>query len=165
MENLGVQIDEIIERYPDKPEYLIFLLQDIQSSYGYISPEAMQLACDRTGVPLTQGYSVATFYQSFRLDPSGEHEIRVCLGTACHLKGGQRLVEDLERRLNIKAGETTADMRYTLNTVNCVGACALSPVAIIDDEYHPHATARKLEKRLKAIDQTDAADEKEAGHA
>lgn len=165
MEHYGVQLDEIIERYPAKPEYLIFLLQDIQSRYGYISPDAMQQACDRTGVPLTQGYSVATFYQSFRLDPSGEHEIRVCLGTACHLNGGHRIVEDLQRRLNVKPGETTADMRFTLNTVNCVGACALAPVVVIDNEYHPHATAKKIEKNLKSLDQLSEAQEKEGGHA
>jgi NADH-quinone oxidoreductase subunit E len=165
MEHYGVQLDEIIERYPDKPEYLIFLLQDIQSSYGYISPDAMQLACERTGVPLTQGYSVATFYQSFRLDPSGEHEIRVCLGTACHLNGGQRIVEDLQRRLKVQPGETTADMRFTLNTVNCVGACALAPVVVIDNEYHPHATAKKIEKHLKSLDQPIQVQEKEGGHA
>lgn len=165
MEHYGVQIDEIIERYPDKPEYLIFLLQDIQASYGYISEDAMQQACDRTGVPLTQGYSVATFYQSFRLDPSGEHELRVCLGTACHLKGGQRLVEDLERRLNVEAGGTTEDMRYTLSTVNCVGACALAPVAVVDDEYLPNATAKKVEKYLKTLDQTSEDQTKEGGNA
>jgi NADH-quinone oxidoreductase subunit E len=165
MEHYGVQLDEIIERYPDKPEYLIFLLQDIQSSYGYISPDAMQQACERTGVPLTQGYSVATFYQSFRLDPSGEHEIRVCLGTACHLNGGQRIVEDLERRLNIKPGETTADMRFTLNTVNCVGACALAPVVVLDNEYHPNATARKIEKQLKSLDRLEGGQAQEGGHA
>ncbi|RJQ68390.1 MAG: NAD(P)H-dependent oxidoreductase subunit E [Desulfobacteraceae bacterium] len=165
MEHYGVQIDEIIERYPEKPEYLIFLLQDIQSAYGYISAQAMQLACDRTGVPLTQGYSVATFYQSFRLDPSGEHAIRVCLGTACHLKGGQRLVEDLQRRLDVKAGETTADMRFTLNTVNCVGACALAPVVVVDDTYLANATSKKIEKHLKTIDQECVVQEKEAGHA
>jgi NADH-quinone oxidoreductase subunit E len=163
MTHYGAQIDEIIDRYPGKPEFLIFLLQDIQSSYGYISPEAMQMACDRAGVPLTQGYSVATFYQSFRLDPCGEHEIRVCLGTACHLKGGHRLVEDLERRLGIAAGGTTDDFRYTLNTVNCVGACALAPVAVVDREYLPNATVKKLEKHLKVLEHTQN-DEKEGGH-
>ncbi len=165
MEPQGVQIDEIMERYPDKPEYLIFLLQDIQASYGYISAQAMQLACDRIGVPLTQGYSVATFYQSFRLDPSGEHEIRVCLGTACHLKGGQRLVEDLERRLNVEAGGTTEDLRFTLNTVNCVGACALAPVVVVDNEYQPNATSKKLEKYLKTIDALAGVEAKEGAHA
>lgn len=165
MSHYGVQLDEIIERYPDKPEYLISLLQDIQGSYGYISPEAMQQACDRTKVPLTQGYSVATFYQSFRLDPSGEHEIRVCLGTACHLKGGPRIVEELERRLDVEAGGTTEDMRYTLNTVNCVGACALAPVVVVDEEYFPNVTAKKLEKQLKSLDAQAEMDGEEMGYA
>jgi NADH-quinone oxidoreductase subunit E len=157
-------LDEIIERYPGQSEYLITMLQDIQANYGYISKESMQLACDRVGVPLTQGYSVATFYQSFRLDPKGEHEIRVCSGTACHLKGSQRLVEELERRLGVPAGGTTEDMRYTLNTVNCVGACALAPVVVVDDEPQPNMTAKKLEKQLKIIDQELNIDTKEQGN-
>ena len=152
MHHPGIVIDDILERYPESPEYLIFLLQDIQTSYGYISPESMQLVCDHTGVPATQAYSVATFYQSFRLEPQGEHDIRVCLGTACHLKGGQRIVEELERRLDVEAGGTTADMRYTLNTVNCVGACALAPVVVIDETYHPGTTVDKLDKQLKIIE-------------
>ena len=85
-------IEDIMDRYPEKPEYLIFLLQDIQADCGYISSESMQRVSEHTGVPITQAYSVATFYQSFRLEPPGEHQIRVCLGTACHLKGGQRIV-------------------------------------------------------------------------
>jgi NADH-quinone oxidoreductase subunit E len=165
MSHYGVQIDEIIERYPDKPEYLISLLQDIQGRYGYISADAMQQACDRTGVPLTQGYSVATFYQSFRLDPSGEHEIRVCLGTACHLKGGPRIVEELERRLDVASGGTTEDMRYTLSTVNCVGACALAPVVVVDEEYHPNMTAKKLEKQIKSLEAQADMEGEEMGYA
>ena len=157
-------LDEIMERYPGQPEYLIFMLQDIQAKYGYLSKESMQLACDRTGVPLTQGYSVATFYQSFRLDPKGEHEIRVCSGTACHLKGSKRLVEELERRLGVHAGETTDDLRYTLNTVNCDGACALAPVVVVDDEYQANMTAKKLERRLKTMDHELTEDTKEQGH-
>ncbi len=141
-------IEEIMDRYPGKPEYLIFLLQDIQADCGYISSESMQMVSDHTGVPITQAYSVATFYQSFRLEPTGEHEIRVCLGTACHLKGGQRIVEELERRLDIEAGETTEDMMYTLDTVNCVGACALSPVLLVDEKYETNITAGKIEKIL-----------------
>jgi len=164
MSRYGEELDQIMERYPGEPEYLIIMLQDIQSSYGYISKESMQLACDRAGVPLTQGYSVATFYQSFRLDPKGEHEIRVCSGTACHLKGSQRLVEELERRLGVHVGETTADMRYTLNTVNCVGACALAPVMVVDDEPQPNMTAKKLEKHLKTQDHELTIDTKEQGH-
>ena len=145
-------IDEILDRYPAKPEYLIFFMQDIQTDCGYISAEALQLVCDHIGVPTTQAYSVATFYQSFRLEPKGEHEIRVCLGTACHLKGGQRIVEALERRLGVSAGETTEDMLYTLDTVNCVGACALAPVMVVDEQYESNITAGKIGKILKKIE-------------
>ncbi len=151
MEDQTKTIDELLECYPEKPEYLIFLLQDVQSAYGYISPESMQAVSDHAGVPVTQAYSVATFYQSFRLEPKGEHELRVCLGTACHLKGGQRIVEALERKLNINAGETTEDMMYTLDTVNCVGACALAPVMLVDENYETNMTAMKIGKILKKI--------------
>ena len=144
-------IDDILERYPGQPEYLIFLLQDIQGSYNYISPEAMNLVCDHVGVPLTQAYAVATFYQSFSLEPKGEHEIRVCLGTACHLKGGPRIVGEAERRLGIKAGQTTKDLKFTLETVNCLGACALAPVAVVDEEYIPNVTTRKLLKNIEEL--------------
>lgn len=160
----GEQIEEVIDRYPGKPEFLIFLLQDIQSRFGYISDASMKLAAERTKVPLTQAYSVATFYQSFRLDPKGDHEIKVCLGTSCHLRGGQRIVEELERRLDVKAGGTSEDRSYTLSTVNCVGACALAPVVIVDDEYHPHMTARKVEKHLKQNDTSVPGVEEELGY-
>jgi NADH-quinone oxidoreductase subunit E len=144
-------IEDILERYPAKPEYLIFLLQDIQADCGYLSSESMQIVSDHTGVPITQAYSVATFYQSFRLEPKGEHEVKVCLGTACHLKGGQRIVDELERQLGISAGETSEDMMFTLDTVNCVGACALAPVMVVDDEYESNTSAGKVKKILKKI--------------
>ncbi len=144
-------IEDILERYPAKPEYLIFLLQDIQADCGYLSSESMQLVSDHTGVPITQAYSVATFYQSFRLEPVGEHEVKVCLGTACHLKGGQRIVDELERQLGISAGETSEDMMFTLDTVNCVGACALAPVLVVDDEYESNISAGQVKKILKKI--------------
>jgi NADH-quinone oxidoreductase subunit E len=153
MNQTATSMDDIMERYPEKPEYLIFYLQDIQSEFGYISQESMQEVCDRINVPLTQAYAVATFYQSFRLDPGGEHEIRVCLGTACHLKGGQRIVDELERKIGVKPGETTPDFKYTLSTVNCVGACALAPVVVVDEEYQPNTTAKKLEKFLTTLEQ------------
>ena len=164
MDHYGIGIEEIIERYPGKPEYLIFMLQDIQSSYGYISPESMQAVSDRARVPLSQAYSVATFYQSFRLEPRGEHEIRVCLGTACHLKGGPRMVEELSRKLGISPGETTEDLRYTLNTVNCVGACALAPVVVIDDDYLPNMTAKKLDRHLKRMEHASPDGVEEMGY-
>ena len=111
----------------------------------------MNLVCDHVGVPLTQAYAVATFYQSFSLEPKGEHEIRVCLGTACHLKGGPRIVEEAERKLGIKSGQTTKDLKFTLETVNCLGACALAPVAVVDEEYFPNVTTRKLLKNIDKL--------------
>lgn len=144
-------IDEILDRYPAEPHFLISLLQDVQSEHGFISPTAMGLICDHLGVPMTQAWSVATFYKSFSLEPRGEHEIKVCLGTACHLKGGTRLVEGLERELGVNPGQTTEDLRYSLDTVNCLGACALAPVAVIDDEYMAEATTNKLSRKIKKL--------------
>lgn len=165
MPNSAQHIDELMDNYPPKPEYLISLLQDIQEQHGHISYDAMLLASEHTKVPLTQAYSVATFYQSFRLDPSGENEIKVCLGTACHLNGGQRLVDGLSRKLGIEPGETTQDMMITLSTVNCVGACAIAPVAIVNDKYHAGATLGKLEKEVKKIMQPSVETVKGEGNA
>ena len=147
-----VDIDDIIERYPGKPESLIFLLQDIQAAYNYISSEAMTLVCDHVGVPLTQAYAVTTFYKSFSLEPKGEHEIRVCLGTACHLKGGERIAEGLERDLGVDRGQTTADLKFTLETVNCLGACALAPVVMVDDDYLGGTTQNAVRRYLKKFE-------------
>jgi NADH-quinone oxidoreductase subunit E len=145
----SIDIDNIIDRYPGEPRYLISLLQDIQANYNYISEENLNLVCDHIGIPITQAWAVATFYKAFSLEPRGEHEIKVCLGTACHLKGGQRIVENLSRNLGIQPGQTTADLKVTLETVNCLGACALAPVAVVDDTYHAKVTSRKINKILK----------------
>jgi NADH-quinone oxidoreductase subunit E len=144
-------IDTILEKYPSEPQYLISLLQDVQANYHYISEENMNLVCDYVGVPLTQAWSVATFYKAFSLEPRGEHEIKVCLGTACHLKGGQRLVDNLARKLAIQPGQTTPDLKVTLETVNCLGACAIAPVAVVDETYYPKMTAQKIDKILKKM--------------
>jgi NADH-quinone oxidoreductase subunit E len=103
----------------------------------------------RLKVPLTQAYMVATFYKSFSLVPRGEHEIHVCLGTACHLRGGQRLVENFERTLSVKAGGTTSDMKFTLETVNCLGACALAPLVRVDQKNYSKVTADRVAKIIK----------------
>ncbi len=148
-----IDLDEILDRYPEDSRFLIALLQDVQAEYNYISPEAMSLVCDHVGVPLTQAWAVATFYKSFSLEPKGEHGIKVCLGTACHLKGGQRIKEGLERDLGIEAGKTTADLKYSLDVVNCLGACALAPVIMVDESYIGGATQGKVRRHLKNLDQ------------
>lgn len=148
MSQPAVQLDQIIDRYPAKPEFLIFLMQDIQADFGYISSEAMERVCDHTGVPLSRAYSVATFYQSFSLEPKGEHQIRVCMGTACHLKGAGRLAEEVERKLGIGPDETSDDMQFSLEAVHCLGACAMAPVVVVDEEYHAGMSPSKLGKML-----------------
>ena len=144
-------IDTILEKYPSEPRYLISALQDVQAEYHYISPENLNLICDHVGVSPTQAWAVATFYKAFSLEPRGEHEICVCLGTACHLKGGGRIAEGLERELNCKCGHTTEDMRFTLETVNCLGACAMAPVVTIDGKYVGGATQNAVKKAIKEL--------------
>jgi NADH-quinone oxidoreductase subunit E len=142
-------INAILEKYPRHPQHLINLLQDVQAAFNYISPEHLNLICDYVGVPITQAWAVATFFKSFSLEPRGEHGIKVCLGTTCHLKGAERLVECCERDLGVARGQTTEDLRFTLETVNCLGSCALAPVVMIDQDYLGGATIRTLKKRLE----------------
>jgi len=151
MKTARKDIEIILEHYPRHPQHLISLLQDVQAEYSYISSEHLTLICDHVGVPLTQAWSIATFYRSFSLEPRGEHEVKVCLGTTCHLKGGQRLVEACERDLGVARGKTTEDLRFTLDTVKCVGACALAPVVMVDKDYLGEANMVSLKKRLEEI--------------
>jgi NADH-quinone oxidoreductase subunit E len=109
----------------------------------------MERVAEKMGLPLSQVLNVATFYKAFSLEPRGEHLITVCLGTACHVRGGVRLVEQIERLLKIRAGGTTPDLQFTLETVNCVGSCALGPVMIVDGEYYGKMVSSKVERVLK----------------
>ncbi|MEW5912195.1 MAG: NAD(P)H-dependent oxidoreductase subunit E [Thermodesulfobacteriota bacterium] len=148
---VDIDVDEIMERYPGRPEYLIFLLQDVQAAFNYISPEALALICDYTGVPVSQAYAAATFYKSFSLEPKGENLIQVCLGTACHLKGSGLIAENLLRRIGLDEPGTTEDLKYTVETVNCLGACALAPVAVVNGAYQPKVTSPKLMKAVEKL--------------
>jgi NADH:ubiquinone oxidoreductase subunit E len=143
------KIDAIIAGYQGKTSGLTTILQDIQDEYNYLPPQAMEHVAEKMGLPLSQVLNVATFYKAFSLEPRGEHLITVCLGTACHVRGGVRLVEQVERLLKIRAGGTTPDLQFTLETVNCVGSCALGPVMIVDGEYHGKMGSSKVERVLK----------------
>jgi NADH-quinone oxidoreductase subunit E len=143
------KVDEIIDKYNAEKSWLIGIFQDIQQEWRYLPREAMMRVVERLGIPITQAYMVATFYKSFSLVPRGEHEIHVCLGTACHLRGGQRLIENFERALDVKAGGTTADMKFTLETVNCLGACALAPLVRVDQKNYGKMTGDKIPKIIK----------------
>jgi len=143
------KVEEIIDKYNAERSSLIGIFQDIQAEWRYLPREAIARVVERLGIPVTQAYMVATFYKSFSLVPRGEHEIHVCLGTACHLRGGQRLVENFERTLNVKAGETTADMKFTLETVNCLGACALAPLVRVDQKNYGKMSGDQIAKIIK----------------
>jgi NADH-quinone oxidoreductase subunit E len=143
------KVDAIIDKYDAEKSSLIGIFQDIQAEWRYLPREAIARVVERLGLPVTQAYMVATFYKSFSLVPRGEHEIHVCLGTACHLRGGQRLVENFERTLNVKAGETTADRKFTLETVNCLGACALAPLVRVDQKNYGKMSGDRIAKIIK----------------
>ena len=128
---------------------LINVLEEIQAEYRYLPQEALVLVSDRMGVPLSQVYSVATFYHAFSLKPSGEHSICVCTGTACHVRGAVQVLNRLGSQLGIEPGETTRDRMFTLETGNCLGACALGPVVVVDGEYEGNMTPKKVDKLLK----------------
>jgi NADH-quinone oxidoreductase subunit E len=140
------KVDAIIEKYKRDKGFLVSILQDIQAEYNYLPKEALFDVSDILGIPVSQVYGVATFYRAFSLIPRGRHLIQVCLGTACHVRGAPKVLEAMERKLKIKAGETTADKEYTLTTVNCLGACALGPVVVIDQEYHGQMNQSKVDK-------------------
>lgn len=146
-----MEIDKIIEKYPKDKSSLILVLQDIQSVYNYLPKEVLIKVSGILNVTHQQIFHVATFYKAFSLKPRGKNIIKCCLGTACHLKGGPRIVEGLERELKIKQGETTDDLKWTLETVNCVGACALAPVMVINETYYDKVTPAKAIKILKSL--------------
>lgn len=130
---------------------LVNVLHDLQTEFRYLPEEALRLAADHLGVTPARVFGVATFYEGFHLKPRGEHICTVCMGTACHVRGAPRLVEQLERDLAIRRGGTTPDMKVTLETVNCVGACALGPLVIVDGEYHGHASPGGLSKLVDSL--------------
>ena len=149
LESNAAKVEKLIESYVDKKEQLISLLQDVQAEFNYIPQDVIVRISQKLEMPLSQVFSVATFFQAFSLKPRGRHTITVCLGTACHIKGGQKLVDKMERDYDLKPGESTEDMRFSLETANCLGCCALGPVVVIDGKYESKVTLDKLDKILK----------------
>ena len=138
----------IINKYGCEKRFLISILLDIQEEYKYLPKDALITLANKLGIHLIDVYSVATFYKAFSLKPRGKHIISVCLGTACHVRGGGRYVDEIQRTLHINDGETTKDMQFTLETVRCLGACALGPVLVVDDEYHGQMNTKKVHALL-----------------
>jgi NADH-quinone oxidoreductase subunit E len=140
---------EIIERHGYQKASLIGILQDIQAKMNYLPRKALIHVGKSLDIPLTSIYEVATFYKAFSLEPKGRHTIQVCLGTACHVRGGARILNYLENRLDVKSGETTGDLTFTLESVNCLGACALGPMVVIDKKYYGKISTHKIDPILK----------------
>ncbi len=130
---------------------LISLLSEIQERYHYLPRQALVLLSETLDIPLSQIYSVATFYHAFSLKPRGAHLVRVCMGTACHVRGAPQILDRLEKKLGIGAGETTRDRNVTLETVNCLGACALGPITVVDDKYNGQMDIAKADRLLKKL--------------
>jgi len=130
------RVDEIIDKYEGEEGFLIQLLLDIQREFNWIPKEAIERISTRLQIPLSHIYRIVSFYKVLSLKPTGRHVIQVCLGTACHVRGGPRILAEVENVLGIGAGTTTDDMKFTVNRVNCIGCCALGPVMIIDNDYH-----------------------------
>ncbi|MCP4666693.1 MAG: NADH-quinone oxidoreductase subunit NuoE [Deltaproteobacteria bacterium] len=130
--------------YEGRKDKLIPILQQVQGEYGYLPEEAMAAIAKVTGLPESRVYAVASFYAQFRFTPMGKHTVMVCRGTACHVQGAKRILEETERQLGIQEGETTEDLEYTLETVACIGCCALAPCVMIDEEVEAKLTPKKV---------------------
>jgi NADH:ubiquinone oxidoreductase subunit E len=143
------RVKSFIDKYNGQKRALIAILQDIQGEFSYLPSESLRLVSETLHIPLIDIISVATFYRSFSLEPRGKHLVTVCMGTACHVRGGPKILEEFERKLNLKAGQTTLDKQFSLETVACLGCCAIGPVVVVDDEYYAQTTIRKVDSILK----------------
>ena len=152
----------IVERYKSRISSLVAVLQDISQEYGYLPEEVLHEVSRQIEVPISIFYSLATFYSSFRLEPIGKIHVCVCVGTACHVRGASKVVDTIERDLQIKAGETSKDGNFTLETVNCLGACALGPLVTVNGEYFGKMDQKKILKLSKSLRQETAAREEQA---
>lgn len=145
------ELAAILERHRGEPDALITVLEEIQDHYGYLPRRPLEYVARELGFPLSRVYGVATFYNLFRLSPPGRYLVRVCKGTACHVNQSERILRELERRLEIEEDETTPDGLFTLQTVACVGACSLAPVMVVNDRTYGRMTPEKAWETLRAL--------------
>ena len=157
-------VEEFLSAHPASRErlpadLLIPLLQKIQDSYGYLPAPALSWVSGRTSIPLSRMYGVATFYAQFSLEPRGKHAIRPCRGTACHVKGGKKIISTVQGALGLDDGETSPDLAFSFETVACLGACALAPVTVVDSTYYGKMTPRRAEQMIRQLKEQDGARE------
>ena len=157
------EIRKILDEQSNGASSLLAVLEDIQSQYRFLPRDALIMVAERIPVPLSQVYSVATFYNAFSLEPRGRHCFQVCTGTACHVRGATQIINRLETVLGIEAGETSDDLEYTLETVNCLGACALGPIVVTDDGYDGMMTISKVDKLMRRVNKSQESEKSDAG--
>ena len=148
-------VERIVQDRRGRPEQLVEVLADIQESEGYVSRESMESVAELLDVPLIEVVRVANFYKAFSLTPRGRHLLTVCMGTACHVRGAPRMLEMVAGELGIEPGQTTEDGAFTVESVNCLGACALGPVVVLDDDVHGHMTPARLRRLIESVRQAD----------
>jgi len=149
MQSYYSKIESLIKKHGSERKALLVILRDIQAEYNYLPQEALILVSESLNIPLIDTVGVATFYRAFSLKPRGKYTVTVCLGTACHVRGAPKVLEEFERKLNITAGHTTEDKEFSLETVNCFGCCAIGPVVVVDGNYYAQTNIRKVDSILK----------------
>lgn len=145
----GEKVSEILGKYEPDQSIVISVLQDIQEEFGYLPKDALRQVSKELDVPLSRVLSLATFFNAFSLIPKGKHSVHVCMGTACHVRGAQLVLEKFERELGIKCGETTEDRTFSLDAVRCVGCCGLAPVVMVGEEVHGKLSQMKVPRVLR----------------
>ena len=144
-------VDLIVDKYQEKRTALISILHDVQDRYKYLPDEALKMVASRLRMDINEIYGVATFYKSFTLTPQGKHSITLCLGTACHVRGGPKILRELKGLLHIEPGQTTADRQFSLNVVNCLGVCAIGPVMMLDRKFYGEMNPIRAKKIIEKL--------------
>ncbi len=153
------EFEGIIQKHPQEKRSLIPILQDFQATYNYLPPVAINMVSQALDLPLIDIISVASFYNAFSLEPKGEHQVTVCMGTACHVRGAPLILEEFERNLDIEAGHTRKDGKYSLDSVACLGCCAIGPVVVADGEYYAQTSIRNAGKIVKMLEKKEKSDD------
>lgn len=146
MAGVAALVDKVVDGYDKDRDMLIQILLDLQKGFGWLPSEALSEVSARLRVPVSRVYQVASFYKAFSFSPKGRHAVAVCVGTACQVRGAPRLLDRIGDQLDLKDGETSSDMRFSLDTVNCLGCCALGPVMVVDGVYHSNPPTEQLER-------------------
>jgi len=155
-------LESILERFRRNPEQIIAILHELQDQERYLPEEDLRSLALALGISSSQIYQISTFYKAFSLRPRGKHQCHVCMGTACHVRGAALILEEVERKLGIKSGESTPDLEFSLDTVNCLGACALAPIVVADGEYYGNMSAPSVARMLRQVKEGKAAKPRKA---